>query len=90
MLMCGKFLSYFIPLSSLFDYETDTVYWIISLWTLVEGVQHYFYKLVYGRRDAFVDMLIEGGAIDFRRPFSGTIGIQLRKLRNEIKHVIER
>ena len=82
-LTTGKLLTHFLPLHPLFDYGTDKVYWIISVWTLLEGIHHYFYKLTYGRRDALADMVMDGGSIDLRRPTGGAIGIQLLRMRSK-------
>ncbi|MCK5131002.1 MAG: hypothetical protein KAR40_02490 [Candidatus Sabulitectum sp.] len=79
----GKLLNHVLRLHPLFHYETDTVYWIISVWTLLEGTHHYAYKLMYGRRDALAGMLMDGGLIDLRRPIGGAIGIQLLRMRRQ-------
>jgi len=83
VITAGKLLNHVLPLHPLFDYDTDKVYWIISIWALLEGIHHYCYKLMYGRRNALADMLMDGGSVDLRRPIGGAIGIQLLRMRRQ-------
>ena len=57
-------------LSTKFEYQTDFTYWLVSLWSIIEGIHHYIYRLLYTNNTS--------------QNFGGAIGIQLHKLKQKL------
>jgi hypothetical protein len=74
-----KLISYFAPLD-LFEYKVDNNYWLISIWTFIEIIHHYTYKLIHDRKKAFFEIVNNGDFNDLTLPFGGAIGIAVKKL----------
>ncbi len=71
-------LKLFFPitlLSTKFEYQTDFTYWLVSLWSIIEGIHHYIYRLLYTNKTS--------------KNFGGAIGIQIYKLKQEL-HLFQR
>lgn len=61
-------------------------YWLFTIWAILEGLQHFLYKLSFGRRDTLGYVLTQGWAKSWKIPLGGAIGIQLRRLRQQRMH----
>jgi hypothetical protein len=74
-----KLISNFLPFH-LFDYEADNIYWLISIWTFIEIIHHYFYKLIYDKKKAFFEIVSDENKNGLTSPTGGAIGIAVKKL----------
>ncbi len=73
-----KLISNFTSLSH-FDYKVDDIYWLISIWTFIEIIHHYFYKIIYDKK-SFFEIVNDEKNNSLTAPFGGAIGIALKKL----------
>ena len=69
-----------IPLSAP---SNSSHHWILVAWAAIETVQHFVYKLSFGRRDTLAYILCSRAQADWRRPLGGSVGLQVRKLRRQ-------
>ena len=63
-----------------FDYKADNIYWLISIWTFIEIIHHYFYKLIYDKKKSLFEIVNDDKNNSLSSPFGGAIGIALKKL----------
>jgi hypothetical protein len=70
----------------LFSLPASPRYWIFTIWAILEGLQHFTYKLSFGRKDTLGYVLSQEWTKTWRIPLGGAIGIQLRRLRQQRMH----
>jgi hypothetical protein len=75
-----------LPRLGLFSLPASPRYWIFTFWAVLEGLQHFIYKLSFGRRDTLGYVLTQGWTKSWKIPLGGAIGIQLRRLRQQRTH----
>ena len=73
-----KLISNFTSLTY-FDYKVDSIYWLISIWTFIEIIHHYFYKILYDK-ESFLEIVNDEKNSSLTSPFGGAIGKALKKL----------
>jgi hypothetical protein len=75
-----------LPHLGVLSLTTSSRYWVFTAWAIIEGLQHFLYKLSFGQRDTLGYVLSQGWATTWRIPLGGAIGVQLRRLRRGGKH----
>ena len=76
-----KLISDLVPFD-IFKYKTDKIYWLISIWALIELIHHFFYKLIHDKKHSLIEIINEERYKDLTLPLGGAIGIALKKLKN--------
>jgi hypothetical protein len=74
-----KLASDFVPFD-FFHYKTDKIYWLISIWALIELIHHFIYKLIHDKKQSFLEILNDERYKDLPLPRGGAIGIAFKKL----------
>ncbi len=73
------FMAHLFHIAS-FQFKVDSIYYIVSFWAFLELVHHFFYKIMFGERDSFIELIKSTKKWKFKIPFGGAIGIRIKKI----------